>query len=162
LVTLFLQDEHVSFSSVIRIEIDAVFINITQSFIYNLTRVKFMEIKMPQELEVWYVLPAIRRELAKVLISSYHLSQRDAASAIGITESAVSQYLKSKRGKGIVFDAKVIERINQSADNIVNNKSCVIKELQAICTFFKKTGYLCEMHKQANTNLPCDCEVCIK
>ena len=117
---------------------------------------------MPQELEVWYVLPAIRRELAKVLISKHHLSQRNAASAIGITESAVSHYLKSKRGNDVVFDEDVLERINQSANNIVNDKSCVIKELQSVCTFFKKTGNLCKIHKQESTNLPCNCEVCVK
>ncbi len=117
---------------------------------------------MPQELEVWYVLPAIRRELAKVLVSKHHLSQRNAASAIGVTESAVSQYFKEKRAKDIVFDNNVMEHINQSASNIVNDKSCVIKELQAICTFFKKTGNLCKIHKQESTNLPCNCEVCVK
>ena len=71
-----------------------------------------MKLRMPQELEVWIVLPAIRKELAKVLVSEYHLSQRNAASAIGVTESAVSQYFKEKRGNDIVFDEDVLERIN--------------------------------------------------
>ncbi|MDP7141338.1 MAG: transcriptional regulator [Candidatus Woesearchaeota archaeon] len=121
-----------------------------------------MKLRMPQELEVWIVLPAIRKELAKVLVSEYHLSQRNAASAIGVTESAVSQYFKEKRGNDIVFDEDVLERINQSASNIVNDKSCVIKELQSVCTFFKKTGNLCKIHKKEDINLPCNCEVCVK
>ena len=117
---------------------------------------------MPQELEVWYVLPAIRRELTKILVNEHHLSQKDAASAIGITEPAVSHYLKSKRGKDIKFDDKNHAFIKISADKLVNHKSCTIKEIQKICNHFRKTGCLCKLHKQANEALPGNCEVCMQ
>jgi len=65
--------------------------------------------KTPCELIVWYVLPAIRREFARVLVKEFNLTQREAARKLGVTESAVSQYLKSKRGKEMKFNQEIID-----------------------------------------------------
>jgi predicted transcriptional regulator len=48
--------------------------------------------KVPCEIVVWYVLPVVRREIAKSLVSDFGLNQRTAAGKLGITEAAVSQY----------------------------------------------------------------------
>jgi len=68
---------------------------------------------LPQEIEVWYVIPALRRELAKALTLKHKLSQKEAAELLGISEAAVSQYIKEKRAKQIKFtrqDKKEIEK----------------------------------------------------
>ena len=57
----------------------------------------------PQELEVWYILPAIRRELT-ISLKEEGLKQRQVAEILGVTEAAVSQYIKSKRAKAIKFN----------------------------------------------------------
>ena len=50
------------------------------NFKYYLTIVKeLMSELMRQEIEVWDVLPAIRRELAKVMVTKHKLSQRETA-----------------------------------------------------------------------------------
>ncbi|MDD5112124.1 MAG: helix-turn-helix domain-containing protein [Candidatus Altiarchaeota archaeon] len=54
--------------------------------------------KLPCEHAMWYVLPRIRAELARILIKR-GLSQKDAAERLGITPAAVSQYLHKKRGE---------------------------------------------------------------
>ena len=51
---------------------------------------------MPQEIEVWYIIPAVRRELAKSMVK-IGLKQKQIAVTLGITEAAVSQYLKLDR-----------------------------------------------------------------
>ena len=38
---------------------------------------------LPQELEIWYVLPALRREFALALTQKHKLSQRKAAEILG-------------------------------------------------------------------------------
>ena len=35
-----------------------------------------MQNQMPQEIEVWYTIPALRRELAKSMIEDFKLSQK--------------------------------------------------------------------------------------
>ena len=54
--------------------------------------------KMPCELVVWYTLPFIRRELAKELIEAHGFTQAKVARLFGVTDAAISQYMKEKRG----------------------------------------------------------------
>jgi uncharacterized protein len=54
-------------------------------------------VKLPCEDAIWYVLPQIRADLAKELVKG-GISQKEAAERLGITASAVSQYLHKKRG----------------------------------------------------------------
>ena len=51
--------------------------------------------KIPCELIVWYILPSIRRELAKELVHNHKLTQAEVARRFGVTDAAISQYLKS-------------------------------------------------------------------
>jgi predicted transcriptional regulator len=44
-----------------------------------------------------YVLPIFRALVARQLVSTYHLTQVDAAKKIGTTQAAISQYISSKR-----------------------------------------------------------------
>ena len=61
--------------------------------------------KIPCELIVWYVLPAIRRELARELVDKHGMIQAEVARKFGVTDAAVSQYLKSKRGSNKELEA---------------------------------------------------------
>ncbi|MFH1405899.1 MAG: hypothetical protein ABIG52_01635 [Nanoarchaeota archaeon] len=54
--------------------------------------------KHPQEIEVWYILPAIRKELVLALKEKGH-TQKEIASFLNVTEPAISQYTKEKRAK---------------------------------------------------------------
>ena len=62
--------------------------------------------KPPCEVIVWYVIPTIRAELAKELVKM-GMSQKEISARLGITQSAVSQYIKDKRGKGIPINKEV-------------------------------------------------------
>ena len=79
--------------------------------------------KPPCELIVWYVIPTIRAELAKELIK-LGLSQKEVSERLGITQSAVSQYVKDKRGKGIPVNKKRAGRfLSCSAKEIADGKA---------------------------------------
>ena len=71
--------------------------------------------QMPQEIEVWYVIPALRREIAKSMIEHYNMTQKQVSGLMNLTEAAVSQYLSSKRAKEIVFGSAVLNEIKKSA-----------------------------------------------
>jgi predicted transcriptional regulator len=53
--------------------------------------------KLPCEEALWYVLPQIRADLARELVKNGS-SQKEVAELLGLTPSAVSQYLHKKRG----------------------------------------------------------------
>jgi len=60
-----------------------------------------MKLEHPQEVEVWYVIPAIKRELSKSMMKDNGLSQKNVATLLGVTEAAVSQYINSKRANEV-------------------------------------------------------------
>ncbi|NJL44492.1 MAG: hypothetical protein HC945_04245 [Nitrosarchaeum sp.] len=74
---------------------------------------------MPQEVEVWYLLPAIRRELVKIFTGKLGLTQKQAAGKLELTEAAVSQYLKKKRGAELEFTAAEKAGIERAAKEIL-------------------------------------------
>ncbi len=117
---------------------------------------------LPQELEVWYLIPALRRELAKILIYDFGMSQKKASQILGITESAISQYLKSKRGSELKFSKEEIEKIRESAYNIVENKSGVNEEIYKLSVKFRASNALCDFHKKGDKTVSKDCELCVR
>jgi hypothetical protein len=120
-----------------------------------------MKLKMPQEIEVWYIIPAIRRELAKVLIKNHNLNQKQVAELLGITEAAISQYVKSKRAKEVIFDRNVLKEVKNSANKIVKNNNLVMNEMYRLCKLFKVKKIVCGIHKKNNKKYD-KCNVCLK
>src|SRR3989344_2157312 len=92
---------------------------------------------LPQEIEVWYLIPAIRRELAKIFIEKYSLSQKKAAQILGISEAAVSQYVKSKRANEIEFPKREIKIIEDVANEIIKKPELLTKKLYDLSVKFR-------------------------
>jgi len=117
--------------------------------------------KPPCELIVWYVIPTIRAELAKEMIK-LGLSQKEVSEKLGITQSAVSQYVKDKRGKGIPVNKQVRKSIKSLAKEIAsgNTSKDVIPGICAVCAIVKQSGSLCDLHRQEDSNLD-SCDVCM-
>jgi predicted transcriptional regulator len=115
---------------------------------------------MRQEIEVWDVLPAIRRELAKSLVHEHRLSQRETAEKLGITEAAVSQYLSAKRAKGVVFGTKVMKEIRASAKKLMDHGASVVGELQRLCNLMDVRKIVCGIHHRKSAQIPKNCTIC--
>ena len=121
-----------------------------------------MQETMPQEIEVRYILPAIRRELARVFIQEHKLSQKEAAKMLGLTEAAVSQYQHSKRAKEVVFSDKVINEIKASTNRILaekNSKQRVVAEMYRISGLTSVKQILCDLHRAQSKDLA-NCNIC--
>ncbi len=114
-------------------------------------------LKHPQEIEVWYILPAIRKELVRVL-KSRGKSGREIASLLGITASSVSQYSSDKRGMGIELPLVVKEFVLSKIPSIKDSLSAY-KVIQDINTFIKESKALCQLHMLIEKDLD-NCDVC--
>jgi uncharacterized protein len=98
--------------------------------------------RTPCEYMLWNGIPTIRKELAETLIKQFGLSQRQAAEKLGITPSAVCQYISKKRAKTDLFDETIIQEITISAERIMeNNGTDIIVETCRICRLVLKNKH---------------------
>jgi len=122
---------------------------------------------LPQEIEVWYVLPAIRREMCKELIA-LGLTQRKTAALFGITDAAVSQYISCKRAGKVKFNAKFLKELKDICGMIKEGKMTAYEGLQILSKEFRQSGQICVIHRKLEKpeNMPCSCkrltDVCTK
>lgn len=110
----------------------------------------------PQEIEVFYVIPTIRKHFAEALVKQ-GMKQKDVAKIFGVTTPAISQYLSKKRANELEFTKDVIQEINKSATKITNQQS-YITQTQHILQFIRTTETICKIHKMFS-NVPKGCSM---
>lgn len=113
----------------------------------------------PQEIEVFYVLPALRRELA-LAMKAGGKSQKDIAQLLGVTEPAVSQYVSSKRAAQVKFRDTVKSIIGESAARITDEQS-MIREMQRLMRVMHKEKVICQVHESLG-QVPEGCRACFE
>lgn len=92
---------------------------------------------LPQEIEVWYVIPAIRRELSRLLTKEHGLSYDKAANILGISKAAISQYSKNKRASQTILNKKVLKELEKSAKRVTKDKEKTVREILRILKFMR-------------------------
>lgn len=107
--------------------------------------------KTPSEVIVWYILPIIRRDLAKELATSYRIKQADVGRLFGVTDAAISQYIKNKRGACTLVENSpnypaLCDEIRKSAAMIYAGEKDVVTELCRLCECSKTSGLLTEIY----------------
>ena len=129
---------------------------------------------MPQEVEVWYVLPSIRRELTRMLIEK-DIPQKIIAQMLGVTEPAITQYKLEKstgrsRGDQVKIPKKQLSEIEKSAiimikawnekgdeDNIYETMT---REINRLIRVLRDEGILCEIHREYCEGVHENCSAC--
>jgi len=120
-----------------------------------------IQLLQPQELEVYYILPALRRELAKAM-KQQGKSQKAIAELFGVSEPAVSQYVHEKRGAEVDFAPAMQKTIADSATRITD-KSTFIKETQQLLRKAWHEKVICgACHTQNGDAIPKGCAVCFE
>lgn len=115
---------------------------------------------LPQEIEVWYIIPAVRKEIAKQLTSKYEFSYEKAGRALGISKAAVSQYISDKRANKIKLNNETKKEIEKSTKKIAENQKVALEEMQRILKFMKDSKCSCDVCKRYNKDVLdyCNCE----
>ncbi len=112
----------------------------------------------PQEIEVWYAIPSIRREIA-IEMKKRGLAQKKIASILGITGAAVSQYFSKKRAAEIKFDKSLKKEVSKSVDRILENNELFMQEVQRILELPEIRTQLCKIHEQCGGACT-ECKIC--
>lgn len=118
--------------------------------------------KPPCEIVVWYVIPAIRSELAKELLN-LGMRQKDVSELMDITQPAVSQYITDKRGSGIKLDDNVRKMIQDFARQLAEGKATKAQLIGRTCAICKhvETEDVLEQLNIDKSELGEDCQSCL-
>ena len=108
----------------------------------------------PQEIEVYYVIPAIKRQLA-LAFKEQGLKQKDIAKRLQIEPATVSQYIKNKRGAQVTFPEAMKKAVKQSTTKIIDSIS-LLRETQQLLQLARTSGVLCHVHKSMS-GVPGEC-----
>lgn len=124
---------------------------------------------LPSEIESKSLIPAIRAILSKKLIQDYSLKEETVAKLLGITQAAVSNYIRGTRGDlslvtKLENNFEVMKMISDITKDLSMNKayapSTMTKFIQ-LCNYMRYTFIICDVHRSIESNIDKSiCEQC--
>lgn len=122
--------------------------------------------KPPCEIIVKEFLPNFRAMVAKKLMDDFAFTQKHSAEMMGITQPAISQYMKGLRGMSDNYEnnPRISALIHSIAEKVAegdSNHHEITLEFCDFCKALRGDGAFCEAHKAMYTNLD-DCVKCTR
>lgn len=114
------------------------------------------------EIMVQQIFPGIRAMIVMELRDNYGLNQLEIAKKLGITQPAVSQYMRQLRGKcnKELRNAIIVKEVKKLCSRI--SKGITYDELNAefchICRSIRRRKIVCSLHKSQYPLM--DCNLC--
>jgi uncharacterized protein len=121
---------------------------------------------LPSEIEAKSLIPAVRAILAKKLIREYSLKEEDVAKDLGITQAAVSNYVRGTRGdieliSKLASVREVMRMIDDIAKDLSANKAytpSTLAKFVGLCNYMRYTLIICDVHHSIESNI--DEQIC--
>jgi uncharacterized protein len=121
---------------------------------------------LPSEIEAKSLIPAVRAILAKKLIREYSLKEEDVAKDLGITQAAVSNYVRGTRGDTELISKlesvrEVMRMIDDIAKDLSTNKAytpSTLAKFVGLCNYMRYTLIICDVHHSIEPNI--DEQIC--
>jgi predicted transcriptional regulator len=121
---------------------------------------------LPSEIEAKSLIPAVRAILAKKLIKEYSLKEEDVARVLGITQAAVSNYVRGTRGDVELISKlgsvrEVMRMIDDIAKDLSTNKAytpSTLAKFVGLCNYMRYTLIICDVHHSIESNI--DEQIC--
>ncbi|HEY9398839.1 MAG TPA: helix-turn-helix domain-containing protein [Nitrososphaeraceae archaeon] len=121
---------------------------------------------LPSEIESKLLIPAVRAILSKELVIEKGLKEEEVARLLGITQAAVSNYLRGTRGDNELISklmslSEVMSMIKEIGDDLSTNRAYNAKTLSkfiALCNYMRYSLIICDAHHSLERNI--DEKVC--
>ncbi len=121
---------------------------------------------LPSEIESKLLIPAVRAILSKELVIEKGLKEEEVARLLGITQAAVSNYLRGTRGDNELISklmslSEVMSMIKEIGDDLSSNRAYTAKTLSkfiALCNYMRYSLIICDAHHSLERNI--DEKVC--
>jgi len=124
---------------------------------------------LPSEIEAKSLIPAVRAILAKKLIREYSLKEEDVARVLGITQAAVSNYVRGTRGDLELISKlegirEVMRMIDDIARELSTNKAytpSTLAKFVGLTNYMRYSLLICDVHHSIESNIDENiCEQC--
>jgi predicted transcriptional regulator len=124
---------------------------------------------LPSEIEAKSLIPAVRAILARKLIKEYSLREEDVAKVLGITQAAVSNYVRGTRGDLELISKlesvmEVMRMIDDIARELSTNKAytpSTLAKFVGLTNYMRYTLLICDVHHSMESNIDeTICEQC--
>ncbi|MBC8157193.1 helix-turn-helix domain-containing protein [Armatimonadetes bacterium] len=121
---------------------------------------------LPSEIESKLLIPAIRAILSKELVIEKGLKEEEAARMLGITQAAVSNYLRGTRGDNELISklmslSEIMSMIKEISNDLSTNRAYTAKTLSkfiGLCNYMRYSLIICDAHHSLERNI--DEKVC--
>jgi len=121
---------------------------------------------LPSEIEAKSLIPAVRAIIAKKLIRDYSLKEENIASVLGITQAAVSNYVRGTRGDMELISklesvCEVMRMIDDIARDLSTNNAytpSTLAKFVGLCNYMRYTLIICDVHHRIEPNI--DEQIC--
>jgi uncharacterized protein len=121
---------------------------------------------LPSEIESKLLIPAVRAILSKEMVIEKGLKEEEVARLLGITQAAVSNYLRGTRGDNELISklmslSEVMSMIKDIGDDLSTNRAYTAKTLSkfiALSNYMRYSLIICDAHHSLERNI--DEKVC--
>ena len=121
---------------------------------------------LPSEIESKLLIPAVRAILSKELVIEKGLKEEEVARMLGITQAAVSNYLRGTRGDNeliakLMSLSEIMSMIKEISNDLSTNRAYTAKTLSkfiALCNYMRYSLIICDAHHSLERNI--DEKVC--
>jgi hypothetical protein len=121
---------------------------------------------LPAEIESRTLIPALRAILAKRLSEKYNIHEDEISKMLGVTQAAVSNYIRGIRGdpkliEKLLGEEQVANMINEISDDLSSDRAYTPSSLSkfiGLCNYIKSSLLICDIHQYLESNI--DDEVC--
>lgn len=120
---------------------------------------------LPSEIEAKITIPILRAMIVRKLTANHGYTQERAAKALGVTQAAVSNYLRGVRGNLVRLESndEIMSAADEVVQLIINGGSMleINKKFYEGVEKLRKCRVLCGVHKQLEPWLDVDsCDIC--
>lgn len=121
---------------------------------------------LPSEIESKTLIPAIRAIISRRLVNDYSMKEEDVARLLGITQAAVSNYIRGTRGdaelvKKLIDIPTIAKRIDEISRELASSKAFLPSTMAkyiGLINYIRQSMIICDIHHTIEDNI--DKEVC--
>lgn len=116
---------------------------------------------LPAEIESKSLIPALRAILAKRLARTHHIREDEISKMLGVTQAAISNYIRGTRGDPelidrLLADRRVAKMIGELSDSLASDMAYTPLSLSrfiGLCNYIKSSLLICDIHHNLESDI---------